>query len=117
MSKKPATQDWHRADIKASLAKAGWTMSALSRAHDYKSGCLRVALIVPWPKVEAIIASALNVTPQTIWPSRYHADGTPRSGRNERGRGRYKPSGVTNKANKHYSDCTGTCNVNVEGDK
>jgi len=89
--KKPAPKDWHRADIIAAVRKTGTTLQQLSFEHGYTSGgTLRNALNYPAPKYERIIAEHLGTTPQTIWPSRYHEDGTPKSGRGERGRGRYK---------------------------
>jgi Ner family transcriptional regulator len=39
---------------------------------------------------EKHIAAAIGLRPQAIWPSRYHADGTPKSGHGERGIGRPK---------------------------
>ncbi|MEX3614460.1 MAG: helix-turn-helix transcriptional regulator [Burkholderia gladioli] len=83
-------RDWHRADIKAALEKAGWTLRKLSMAYGYTPGALKNALQIPWPKAEAIIADAIGVPRHVIWPSRYHADGSPRSGRGERGTGRRK---------------------------
>ncbi len=91
MAKKPAQKDWHRADIKAAVSKAGYTMSQLARNAGYgRENQLHDALRRPWPKGERIIATAIGQTPQSIWPSRYHEDGTPRSGRGERRIGRYK---------------------------
>ncbi len=91
MAKKPAPKDWHKADIKAAVHKADMTMTSLARRHGYKDPCaLGQAFYHPWPKAERIIADAIGQRPEVIWPSRYHADGTPRSGRGERGLGRYK---------------------------
>lgn len=90
MSKKPAGEGWHKADIICSLWKLGTSVQKLSREHGYESGSLRMTLYRPWPKGERIIAEALGVSPQEIWPSRYHPDGSPKSGRGERGLGRYK---------------------------
>lgn len=88
-------QDWHRADIKAALEKAGWTLRKLAIARGYCAGALRNPLNVPWPKGERIIADALGTTPQIIWPSRYHDDGRSKSGRNERGIGVYRSKSTT----------------------
>lgn len=63
--------DWHQADIIAALKKAGTNMSALSEANGYSRNNLRNALYRPYPKAEAIIASAIGVKPKDIWPSRY----------------------------------------------
>jgi Ner family transcriptional regulator len=93
--KKPAPQDWHKADIICGLWKLGTSMQKLSRENGYKSGSLRLAITMPWPRAERIIAEALGVRPHQIWPSRYHADGSPKSGRGERGLGRYKRKGST----------------------
>lgn len=86
--KKPADRDWHRADVVASLRKAGWSLRRLSIHHGYSAGSLRAALARPYPKAERIIAQAIGIEPQRIWPSRYHPDGAPKSGRGERGIGR-----------------------------
>ncbi|EHQ1004279.1 helix-turn-helix domain-containing protein [Salmonella enterica] len=47
--------DWHPADIIAGLA----------------SSTLANALTRHWPKGERLIAEALDVAPEDIWPSRY----------------------------------------------
>lgn len=89
-SKKPAPQDWHKADIVAALWKSGTSLQRLARKHGYAPDSGHGPLHRPWPKFERLIAEALGVQPQDIWPSRYHPDGSPRSGRGERGLGRYK---------------------------
>lgn len=90
MTKKPALKDWHRADIIAAVRKTGTTLQKLSRNFGWNRTTLGNALYNPYPKYERLIAEHLGITPQEIWPSRYHIDGTPKSGRGERGRGRYK---------------------------
>lgn len=94
-TQKAEQQDWHRADIKAALEKAGWTLRKLAIARGYCPGALRNPLNIPWPKGERIIAEALGTTAQTIWPSRYREDGASKSGRNERGIGVYKGKSTT----------------------
>ena len=76
--------DWHPADVVAKLRKAGWSLSRLSVAHDYHPRTLTVALHRPWPRGEKLIAAAIGLRPHAIWPTRYHADGRPKSGRGER---------------------------------
>ncbi len=106
-TKKPArTQDWHRADIKAALEKRGWSVRRLSIASGYSSKSLSLALRRPWPNAEALIADAIGVPAQRIWPSRYHRDGSPKSGRGERGLGRYRAKNST---------APQTSNVHVRG--
>lgn len=90
MSKKPASKDWHRKDIIAAICKTDTNLQQLSFSLGYKTGVLRNALHGPAPKYERLIAERIGTTPQKIWPSRYHADGTSKSGRGERGLGRYK---------------------------
>ena len=69
--------DWHPADIKSALNKAGYTLSALAEELGLKSGSmLSKALTRSHPKAERDIAKAIGVLPQIIWPSRYEADGT-----------------------------------------
>ncbi|MBE5252783.1 helix-turn-helix domain-containing protein [Mixta mediterraneensis] len=46
---------------------------ALSREHGLSSGTLSNALIRPWPRGEEIIASAIGLPPEEIWPSRYRS--------------------------------------------
>lgn len=95
-SKKPASKgsfapsDWHKADIKAALEKRGLSLGKLGRLNGYSRTAPAHALRFPWPKMEKLIADALGLPPQQIWPTRYHADGRSKSGRGERGIGRYK---------------------------
>lgn len=75
---KEKPQDWHPADIKAALEKQGYTLRQLSIEHGYAGGIVQKALTQAYPSCETIIADAIGTTPQTIWPSRYNADGTPK---------------------------------------
>ncbi len=68
MSKK---EDWHRADVKAALEKAGFSLNSLGRDNGYRPGVLRNIFSVHWPKGERIVANAIGVTAEEIWPSRY----------------------------------------------
>ncbi|UAY37021.1 helix-turn-helix domain-containing protein [Moraxella osloensis] len=70
-SEKKQPSDWHDADIIAGLKKAGTNMSALSVANGYTRNGLRNALYRKYPKAERIIAGAIGVNPEDIWPSRY----------------------------------------------
>ncbi|EJS8839063.1 helix-turn-helix domain-containing protein [Salmonella enterica] len=64
-------QDWHSADIIAGLRKRGTSLAALSRKSGLASSTLANALIRHWPKGERLIAEALGIVPEQIWPSRY----------------------------------------------
>ena len=69
--------DWHPADVQAALKKRGITMTGLAERHGYHFTAVSRATRQRWPEVQAIIAQALELEPQEIWPSRYHPDGTP----------------------------------------
>ncbi|WP_416243435.1 helix-turn-helix domain-containing protein [Azospira sp. APE16] len=74
---KNTSQDWHPADIKAALHKAGKTLKSI--AADYgltSSSTLSAALVRSYPVNEKRIAKALGMHPMEIWPSRYNEDGT-----------------------------------------
>ncbi|AYH02555.1 MULTISPECIES: helix-turn-helix domain-containing protein [Pectobacterium] len=64
-------KDWHPADIIAGLRKKGTTLAAVSREAGLASSTLANALTKHWPKGEKLIAEALGVSPEEIWPSRY----------------------------------------------
>ncbi|EBV5175634.1 transcriptional regulator [Salmonella enterica subsp. enterica serovar Carmel] len=61
----------HRADIVAALHKRNVTLSMLGRRHNLSPYTLKNALDKPYPKGEKIIADAIGVLPQDIWPERY----------------------------------------------
>ncbi|HCL5264973.1 TPA: helix-turn-helix domain-containing protein, partial [Salmonella enterica] len=63
--------DWHPADIIAALRKRGTSLAAVSRNSGLASSTLANALTRRWPKGERLIAEALGVAPEQIWPSRY----------------------------------------------
>lgn len=65
-------QDWHPADIIAALHKRKLTLTRVSRDAGLSSSTLSNALTRPWPKGEWLIATALEIHPAEIWPSRYY---------------------------------------------
>ena len=67
----PAGVDWHRADIKAALQKRGLTLNKLALAAGLQPSTLNNVFRVKYPKAERIVAKALGVAPEVIWPSRY----------------------------------------------
>lgn len=67
-------RDWHKAEIKCALEKKGINLSVLSRANGLNSDTLRNVFSRKWPKGEKIIADAIGVKPEEIWPSRYMAN-------------------------------------------
>lgn len=66
--------DWHPADIVAGLRKKGTSLAAVSRKAKLASSTLANALTRPWPRGEKLIADALGISPEIIWPSRYFDD-------------------------------------------
>ena len=64
-------KNWHRIDIVAALHKAGVTMRELSVQAGLKPDSLKNALARPYPRGEKIIATALSLSPEEIWPERY----------------------------------------------
>lgn len=70
-SKKAALANWHRADVVAALHKKGWSLRALSRESGLSDGTLKSALDAPYLKAERIIANAIGLAPEEIWPERY----------------------------------------------
>ncbi|NOH26502.1 helix-turn-helix domain-containing protein [Vibrio europaeus] len=65
--------DWHRADIVAALKKRGLSVRQLSREAGLGENTLANALRSPWPKGEKIIAEAIGMKPDQLWPSRYRS--------------------------------------------
>lgn len=63
--------DWHNADIIAALKKKGTSLAAVSRLAGLHSTTLANALNRKWPKGERLIAEAIGVRAEVIWPSRY----------------------------------------------
>jgi len=72
------TADWHPADVLAALKKRGHSLAGLSVANGYHPTAAGKALKQPWPAMEQLLAIAIGVTPQEIWPTRYEPDGSPR---------------------------------------
>jgi len=73
-----ANTGWHPADIKAALAKKGWTFYSLSRHLGHKNANSAAAVIQkPWPVVQKLIGEIICIDPAEIWPDRYNTDGSP----------------------------------------
>ena len=69
----PESLDWHRADIIAALKKQGWSIRALAAQANVHPTTLYSALVKAYPKSERVIADALGMRPEQIWPQRYAA--------------------------------------------
>ncbi|EKN5996268.1 helix-turn-helix domain-containing protein [Yersinia enterocolitica] len=66
------SQDWHREHIVAAVHVKGFTLRELSVRAGLKKDSLKNALYRSCPKYERIIADAIGVSPDEIWPSRYN---------------------------------------------
>lgn len=62
--------DWHRARVVAELKMRGTNLRQVSLANGYSRNAASNACSKPYPKLEAIIAKALGLTPEQIWPER-----------------------------------------------
>lgn len=69
--KEDQNADWHPADIKAALEKRGLTLRQLSVQAGYAEDSLKSVLRTPCRPYQQIVAKALDVPPDVIWPSRY----------------------------------------------
>lgn len=76
-SNPPEPEDWHPADVLAALKKRGHSLAGLSVANGYHPTAAGKALKQPWPALERLVAAAIGVPPEQIWPSRYDGDGRP----------------------------------------
>lgn len=71
MSRIEDQSDWHPETIKAEVHKRGLSFRTLSVQAGYKKDSLKSVLRTPCRPYQQIIADALGVSPETIWPSRY----------------------------------------------
>lgn len=76
----PLKSDWPSHYIVYRLREKGMTLRRLSRLNKFSPSAASLAIQLPWPKLEQLIATAIGVAPNEIWPSRYNDDGTPRTG-------------------------------------
>jgi len=81
---KSPRQDWHPADIKAALAKAGYSFARLARENGYADNSPNMVLHKPWSQIEALISRIIKVPAAEIWPSRYDRRGRPLKARTSR---------------------------------
>jgi len=78
--KKPASESWHPAFIVYQLRLRGLSLRRLARLHGFSESACTTAIHYPVPRIERLIADAVGVQPQEIWPARYNPDGTPKRG-------------------------------------
>jgi len=68
-------KDWHPADIKAALAKKGYTFARIAREYGYGERSPNTVLWKSWSPMEKIVAEIIGTHPKFIWPSRYDSKG------------------------------------------
>lgn len=68
---------WHWADVKAAMAKKGYTLMRIGRENGYAANSPSMVRNKPWPQMERIIAGIAEVPPFVIWPDRYDKYGKP----------------------------------------
>ncbi|AHE69228.1 regulator for maltose metabolism [Enterobacter ludwigii] len=66
--------DWHPEIIKAEIHKRGLSLRVLSVEAGYSKDSLKSVLRTPCKPYQQIVADALGVSPEVIWPSRYLTD-------------------------------------------
>ena len=78
--------DWLWDEVLAALHSEGLTLRRLAALHQVDVQAISCVQFRPSPLSQTRIAEALGVAPQQIWPTRYEADGTPRSRKEGHGR-------------------------------
>ncbi|OLO06844.1 hypothetical protein BTW08_15215 [Salinicola sp. MH3R3-1] len=63
--------------IKYQIRSRGLSFAELSRRLGVELGTLTSVKRSPYPRMERALASAIGLSPATIWPERWNADGTP----------------------------------------
>ncbi|MGB0747142.1 MAG: helix-turn-helix domain-containing protein [Magnetospiraceae bacterium] len=69
--------DWRWWRVLGELRERGLDITTLAERHGYSKFALFRVKLDPYHEPQTIIAQALGLTPQEIWPSRYHRDGSP----------------------------------------
>ncbi|MBZ9574381.1 helix-turn-helix domain-containing protein [Modicisalibacter sp. MOD 31.J] len=69
------TQRWEW--LKYQLRSRGSSFRKLSDELGVSSNAVLMAKYGPYPRMERAIARKLDLSPSTIWPERWNADGTP----------------------------------------
>jgi Ner family transcriptional regulator len=69
-----------RAWIKYQLELRGTNLQKLAEEHGLSRNAVRAALRRSYPKGERIIAAALRMKPEQLWPDRYDVYGLPKRG-------------------------------------
>jgi Ner family transcriptional regulator len=63
--------------IKVFLLIRGYSLADLAKLYGKNPVCFRCVKKRPYPKIEKIIASYLDLNPWDLWPERYDSNGKP----------------------------------------
>ncbi|MDH5785364.1 MAG: helix-turn-helix domain-containing protein [Chromatiales bacterium] len=69
--------DKRRAWVKYQIHMLGSSMAQLAEEAGVSRQCLYQAFCKSYPRMEKVIADALELEPKVLWPERYDADGLP----------------------------------------
>jgi len=64
-------RDWHWADVKAALERRGESVASVARTHGLHRATLCMAKTRWSPRAQLLLAQALRMRPEQIWPQRY----------------------------------------------
>jgi Ner family transcriptional regulator len=70
-----ARKDWFWGDVKAALERRGESVASVARAHGLHRATLCGVKTRRYPHAQKIIADALSMRPEQIWPERYSKNG------------------------------------------
>jgi len=73
-----------RAWVIYQLSIRGRSLAAVAREHGIMRQTIYQVFLRPYPRAEKIIADALGLRPQDLWPSRYDRHGLPNRRRGRR---------------------------------
>jgi len=81
MGREKSPKGWHTEDIKSALRKKHGSLKSLALSWGKHQATISVALYGGsyMPAIEERIAKELGEHPHTIWPDRWHPDGSPKS--------------------------------------
>lgn len=69
--------DMHPEDIKAEIRKRGATLASVADSAGVSTQAISTALATrSSARLETLIAQFLGISPHSVWPSRYHVNGT-----------------------------------------
>lgn len=66
-----ATPDTRNEWIKFQLALRGLSFASIARKNNISRHCVKKALHMSYPKMERLIAAALEMPVEQLWPERY----------------------------------------------